>query len=177
MKRFIFRVIGIQRTLLRYYILGGFVFVTGSISSQATLSKVEKRARELLDRAGIVFGEYQRFDEQQPQECLEGELKLIRLSKSCSLMLGARPLILGLGATEKGNLKQEHCQMETTVKLKDKSLVGENRERCGKQPLTQWKTKVQVNDSVLSYHRQVTIGKKKMKEITCRLKLIKDASH
>ena len=177
MKRFIASVIGIQGVTFRYSIWVASFFVTGATFSQATFATSGEKARELLEKAKITLGEYQWVDEKQPQKCLEGELKLVDLSESSSLLLGAHPLVLGLGMSKKAQFKEGKCQMRTHVELNGKKLVAHHQEKCGKQPEIQWQTEVEADKSTFTYRRQMISEGKEVGKVVCRLKLVKNASH
>ena len=126
--------------------------------------------------SGLIVGEYE-ADGEQSEKCLEGQLKWIKSNESQTLMIGARGLLFGLGAEKPEKSQDGECQLEFWSKQEANVISGWQEEKCKKSPLRRYETEITPVKDGLIYKRRVLTDKKESESLTCRLKLVKNATH
>lgn len=155
-------------------------YLAGSLGIQSQTqekdSKKLKKTADYLRTSGLIPGDYE-VDGTQSDKCLEGELRLIASEGTQTLMVGARGLVFGLGADKPEKSQDGDCQLAFMAKVEANKISGWQEETCKKSPVRRYETEITPVKDGLVYKRKLLADKKESEVLTCRLKLVKNASH
>lgn len=127
----------------------------------------------VIQQAGLTTGEYEALEGKTDEQCLAGELRFIKESGAATLMLGSKPLILGVGAGENFKREDEQCQFSSSAKVTAGQIIAWHQEKCGKRPAMRFETELNKSESGITYQRRVQKNGKTTQQFTCQLKLVK----
>lgn len=133
--------------------------------NQATSEAIQK----FLNTTEIKLGSYNKTE--GPDECSDGELSILPLENEFTLMLGAHPLVIGLGRPS-FKTKDRACVSSTNSSYKKHKISGRRIEKCGKIS-REYKVEVNVAGDVVTYVRTVSESGKVVRNEKCVLKLEK----
>ena len=132
---------------------------------QKTVEQIEK---DFLDTTGLVPGMYELID--GPQSCQEGNLDIVRLDNEITLMLGAHPLVTGLGRSAY-SVTERKCKSKISSYYDKGTINGQKITKCSKRPTTTYTVTVKISENTLEYVRTIREDKKTPTVINCKLKL------
>ncbi|MCB0414801.1 MAG: hypothetical protein KDD50_10735 [Bdellovibrionales bacterium] len=130
---------------------------------------------EFVSTSGLLAGEYQ-LAEKQPEQCREGEIEILDLTDSVTVMLGAHALVVGLGRDKFDDLDRD-CLSEYDTFYKKNFIKGTMVEKCeikGQKNIGRYHTEIQVKDRTIIYTRTITLNEQKPTSFSCELKLKKE---
>lgn len=132
------------------------------------------QASELKDHfistTGMKEGNYELV--KGDESCDEGDLSINDMGTELSLILGSRPLILGVGL-ENFQDTDRSCVSLTTGKFEGRHVNGERLSTCKKLGVTRYTVEIDFTDDGFTYTRRTfKNGKNKIKEETCVLKRV-----
>lgn len=138
-----------------------------------SLLSVSAQASELKDRfirtTQMKEGNYVLV--KGDESCDEGELSINDMGSEITLILGARPLVLGIGL-ENVSETDRSCTTVITGTFEGRHVTGERLSTCKKLGVTRYSVEVDFSDRGLTYTRRVfQNGRTKIRESHCVLKL------
>lgn len=103
-----------------------------------------------------------------PEACLEGRVRILDFDRDLTLMVGAQPLILGIGK-ENQLVKEPACTTRSSARFEGHRVTGERTQRC-KSLEIRFVTDARFTAEGLIYKRLVFSGKTLKSEQKCILK-------
>lgn len=131
--------------------------------SMAQASELKAR---FLESTKLVEGTYQLV--RGDQSCQQGPLKIVDLENELTLMLGANPLVRGIGL-ENNSTQERGCTTKVSGRFDGSKISGELSYVCDRLGGAETQVEVSVNGDEISYTRKTTRGKRTQKD-SCVLK-------
>ena len=103
-----------------------------------------------------------------PDSCQEGDVRVLELEDEVTLMLGAHPLVIGLGKDTMVSAERE-CKTTEIAKVTSRKIEAHKQLTCG-GVLTVYHVVVEPAENGLRYTRKVTSKGKVIVNETCRYK-------
>ena len=142
------------------------ILIFGSILFFSVGTQAGELKQRFMDVTSIKEGVYERA--QGPESCLEGPLRLLEIDDRLTLMLGAHPLVLGIGKASEF-IQEGSCTTKSSTEFSASRVRGVRSEKC-KNAAMKFVTDVQFEPQGFTYKRKVYEGAKLRMEETCYLK-------
>lgn len=120
----------------------------------------------LIRTSGIGEGQVELV--KGPESCQEGTVRVLELEDEVTLMLGAHPLVIGIG---KGTIEvaERECKTTDTASVSKQRIEADRQQTCN-GVLTAYHVVVEPTENGLRYTRKVTSKGKVILFETCKYK-------